>query len=242
MKIITIAKHKGGLGASTLAWSLSSIWAKTLKVLAWDFDPQQTLTMSLAAESKYTGYDVLTGKQLITDAITSALSSYPGTLKIVTATGMLARLDQETISNFDRYHMVADALEKLDQEFDIVIMDTPPSEGSILTIAPMVAADFVLLPCSCDDASFQQIPRIRQTVELVKKRLNSKLVELPIAINMFDQRLSMDQQVREALTKNYTTFRTVILRRTSIREEMAAGVPCTNPELIALAKEILEHL
>lgn len=240
MKIITIAKHKGGVGASTLAWALSSIWAQTKTVLVWDFDPQQTLTMALGADHAVNGYDVLTGQIHINEGISNATSAYPPNLKMIGSTGMMARLDSETASNFDRHHLVSDVVEKIEDKFDLLVIDTPPSEGSILTIGPMVACDYVLIPCSCDDASYQQTPRLQQTVAHIKKRLNPRIKELPIVTNLFDQRLTMDRQVLAALKKNYSTLNTVVPKRTSIREEMAAGLPCTNPELIALANEIME--
>lgn len=241
MKIITIAKHKGGLGASTLAWALASIWSNTHAVLAWDFDPQQTLSTALSTNGGPTAYDVLTKRCRPFEAIASAHNSYHENLKVICSSGLLAKLDAETLGSMDRLHLVEDAIREINN-FDIVIIDTPPSEGSVLTLAPLVAAHFALLPCSTDDASFQQIERMKQTVSQVKRRLNPNLVELPLIATQYDQRLAMDRRVLAAMKAQYSTFNTIVPRRTAIREEMAACKPCTNPELIALAKEILEYL
>lgn len=241
MKIITIAKHKGGLGASTLAWALASIWANSHRVLVWDMDPQQTLSAALSPGGGLTAYDVLTKSCEPLEAIASAHISYNENLKVIGGSDQLAKLDAETMGDIERLHLVQDAIHGL-FSFDLLLIDTPPSEGSVLTLAPLVAANFALLPCSTDDASFQQIDRVRQTVRQIRKRLNPNLFELPLAINLYDQRLSMDRQVLAATKNKYQTFNTIVPRRTSLREEMAASEPCTNPELIALAKEILEYL
>ncbi|MGE0633751.1 MAG: ParA family protein [Pseudobdellovibrionaceae bacterium] len=242
MKTLTIAKHKGGVGASTLTWALSSIWSETLKVLVWDFDPQGTLSMAFCGSSQPTGYEVLSGQCTIEEAIANVLPTYNQNLKVVPASGMLARLDVETASRFDRAHIVTDALERLKSEFDLVVMDTPPAEGSVLTIGPQVASDFVLLPCSCDDASFQQVPRFHKTVEVLKQRLNPKLNLLPFVANLYDHRQIMDRKVLLALRSSYQVFQTVIPKRVSIKEEMANGIPCTNLEMRDLASEILEKI
>jgi chromosome partitioning protein len=119
-------------------------------------------------------------------------------------------------------------------------MDTPPSQGSVLSIGPLAASDYAILPCSCDDASLQQVPRFGQTINMVQRRLQPKLKLLPIVANLYQQTQNMDRQVLQNLRDQYSVFQTVIPKRISIREEMAARVPCTNIEMRELAAEILE--
>lgn len=244
MKIICIAKHKGGVGATTLAHALSSIWAKELRVILWDFDPQCSASLAAVCEGyKFTGYDLLTGACGIGDAICSALPVYGSNLKVIPASNLLARLDTETAARFDRGSLVTDVVADLHADAaDILIMDTPPAQGSVLSIGPLAAADYALLPCSCDDASLQQVPRLQQTVEMVQKKLRPELKWLPIVANLYTQRQVMDEGVLAALREQYKIFHTVIPKRTAIREDMANRVPATNPELHKLAAEILEAI
>ena len=239
--IIALAKHKGGVGCSTLCWALASVWAERLKLLVFDFDPQSTVTVALCDPCATSGYDLLSGRALANDVITNALPEYSPSLKIIPASSLLARLDVETAARFDRAHLVADALDSI-REFDIVLMDCPPSQGSILSIGPLAAADYAILPCSCDDASFQQVSRFKQTLEMVQKRLRPELQWLPIAANLYDHRQIMDRQVLKSLRDNYRVFQSVVPKRILIREQMANRTPCTNPELRELASEILEEL
>ncbi len=239
MKIISTSKQTGGVGSTTLAWALASIWSKTHKVLLWDFDPQMTLSMSICDPTLISNYEVLMGYNSVGDVITNALPEYDSKLKIIPASGMLARLDMEMAARFDRGSVVLDVVEKL-SGFDLIVMDTPPSQGSILSIGPLAASNYVLLTCSCDDASFQQVPRFKQTVEMVQHRLQPQLKWLPIVANLYQQTQNMDRQVLQSLRENYQVFDTVIPKRISIREEMALRVPCTNTEMRTLAAEILE--
>lgn len=239
--IITLAKNKGGVGSTTLAHALASVWSQKFKILLWDLDPQATLTMAICDSTEAAGYDVLVGNKSIEQIIAPALPSYRSNLKIIPAGSLLAKLDIETASRFDRAHLVDDALSSL-TSFDIVLIDTPPSQGSLLTVGPLTAADYAILPCTCDDASFQQVSSFQKTIDSIKKRLNPKLQWLPIVANAFDNRQTMDREVLKSLRDNYRVFNTVIPRRVSIKEEMANRVPCTNSEIHALANEILEAL
>ena len=239
--IITLAKTKGGVGCSTLAYALGSIWSQNLKVLLWDLDPQATLSMAVCDQSTTSGYDLLIGNKSLQESITDTLPCYGQNLKIIPASSLLAKLDVETAARFDRAQLISDALSGL-TDFNIVLMDTPPSQGSVLTVGPLAAADFAILPCACDDTSFQQVTSFQRTIELVKHRLNPELKWLPIVANLYDQRQTMDRGVLKSLQELYRVFNTVVSKRVSIREEMAARVPCTNPEIHQLAAEILEAL
>ncbi|MBX2989155.1 MAG: ParA family protein [Bdellovibrionaceae bacterium] len=241
MKVITFAKHKGGVGATTLAWGVASVWAEHHRTLIWDFDPQCSLSLAVAGDCQVSGYDILSGQKLITEGIHDALPAYGPNLKIIAASNLLANLDIETASRFDRGHIVADLLGDL-RGFDLVVLDTPPAQNSILSIGPLAAADYALLPCSTDDASSQQVPRFQQTLEMVQKRLRPELTWLPIAANLYQHTQIMDRQVLSNLRENYRVFQAVVPKRVSIREEMAACRPCTNEEIRKLAAEILEEI
>jgi cellulose biosynthesis protein BcsQ len=121
------------------------------------------------------------------------------------------------------------------------VIDTPASQG-ILTTAALAAADFCLTPCSTDDAAFQQLPAFAATIEVIKRRINPRLVWLPVVPTMFDQRQVMDRAVLDAMREQYRVFDQVVPRRVAIREQMAAGQQCTVPELESLASQIIKEI
>lgn len=241
MKVICFAKHKGGVGATTLAWGVASVWAERYRTLIWDFDPQGSLSLAVGGGYQVSGYDVLSGGRSIEDGICDSQAAYGKNLKVIGSSNLLANLDSETAVRFDRGHLVSDILSGL-RGFDLVVLDTPPAQGSILSVGPLVASDYVVLPCSTDDASLQQVPSFQQTLQMVQRRLKPELTWLPIAPNLFQHNQSMDRQVLKTLRENYRVFQSVIPKRVSIREEMASGVPCTNTEMRGLAFEILENI
>lgn len=239
--VIACAMSKGGTAKSTLSWALCSILSEAYRVLAWDFDSQLTLTMALTDQVSVTGYDVLTGKAKIQEAISKSLPSYPKNLKIISASRLLVKLDAETNYNPERHYLVADALKEIRDQFDFIIVDCPSSQD-ILTIAPLVAATHCLSPCSTADASFQQVDRFMGTIKLVSRRLNPDLIHLPLVASIFSKTQVMDQQVLKALKDKYRVFKQVIPKRVAIKEEMAARIPCSNEEFRALVSELLGEL
>ena len=65
MKVICFAKHKGGVGATTLAWGVASVWSEQHRILILDFDPQCSLSMAVGSDYQISGYEILECGRLI---------------------------------------------------------------------------------------------------------------------------------------------------------------------------------
>ncbi|MCX6126365.1 MAG: ParA family protein, partial [Proteobacteria bacterium] len=215
--------------------------AAKFRVLFIDMDPQGSATGILVKHSSNALFDALMGQLPPIQAVTDTLAQYPASLRIMTSSARLSELDDMLAGKLDRFHCVQDILATT-LEFDFFIIDCPGS-SSLLTLASMVAADFVLIPTSCEPMSFVQLDDMLDLVSAVQKRLNPKLKLLPLAITLFDGRNRLDQEILAELRSKYSELLpTVVHRRVRIKEEFAARLPCTNQDLKNLSKDIYERI
>jgi chromosome partitioning protein len=124
-------------------------------------------------------------------------------------------------------------------DFDVVVIDCPGTM-SLLTLAPLVAADFALVPTSCEPMAFDTISATIETIATVRRRLNPGLRRLPLALTLYDARNRLDAEVYAELKARHDVFNTAVRRRVRIKEELAARQPCTSEDLKNLATEVLE--
>lgn len=205
MKIISIANFKGGVGKTTTAINLAA-GLKNLgkKVLLIDVDPQANLTQSLGViddELKSSIYTVLRKeafgeKTKLTDALVEASG-----LDLIPSSLDLASAELELASVYGREQILSQLLKPL-KNFDYVFIDCPPSMG-MLTINALVASDLVLIPLQAEFLPLKGARSFLKHFELVRK-LNKKLKLLGFVLTKYDQRKKMNQQVKEALEKEFS--------------------------------------
>jgi chromosome partitioning protein len=238
--IVAVANQKGGVGKTAIASAISTFWAHDLDILLVDIDPQGSSSAVFLDKIGATIFDVLTGAASVEEAIVAALPQYPARLKILPSGQRLGELDCMLAGKLDRFHVVLDLVDKI-RGFDIVVIDCPGAI-SVLTLAPLVAADFALLPASCEPMSFDAVDATVDTISTVRRRLNPGLQMLPLALTLYDSRNRLDVEVLGALKTRYAVFDSVVRRRVRIKEELAARHPCTSDDLKNLANEILERM
>jgi chromosome partitioning protein len=252
MTVITVANQKGGVGKTTTAINLGTALAATGKrVLIIDLDPQGNASTGLGihrADRKQSSYEVLIGEASVNDAVIP--TAVPG-LDIVPATVDLSGAEIELVDYEQRTHRLDQALKTVSDQWDVVLIDCPPSLG-LLTINAMVAADSLLVPLQCEFFALEGLSQLLSTVERIRSRFNPGLAILGVALTMYDRRNRLTEQVsadvRAVLGK--VVFETVIPRNVRLSEAPSHGIPaliydyrCSGSEAyIALARELLVRL
>jgi len=226
-RIIAIANQKGGVGKTTTAINLSSCLAeKGKKVLSVDMDPQGNMTSGLGMEKDSvdkTIYDLIIGEANIEEVIANNLLD---NLDLIPTSIDLSAAEIELIGIDEKEYILKNALYKIKDQYDFIIIDCPPSL-SMLTINAMCTADSVIVPIQCEYYALEGLSQLMHTVELVKERLNPILEMEGVVFTMFDARTNLSLQVVENVKDNLNQniYKTIIPRNIRLAEAPSYGMP-----------------
>lgn len=226
-RIIAIANQKGGVGKSTTAINLSACLAEMgEKVLTIDMDPQGNTTSGLGVEKnsvENTVYELLLGECEI-DQCMMPLEFENQTL--IASNVNLAGAEIELIGIENKEFILREAVQKIRDNFDYIIIDCPPSL-SMLTINAMTTADTVLVPIQCEYYALEGLSQLMHTIELVKERLNPTLEMEGVVFTMYDARTNLSLQVVENVKNNLNQniYKTIIPRNVRLAEAPSYGMP-----------------
>lgn len=226
-RIIAVANQKGGVGKTTTAINLSACLAeKGQKVLAVDMDPQGNMTSGLGLDkdtAEKTVYDIIIGEADIEEVLQQGSVE---NIDILPTNIDLSAAEIELIGVENKEYIIKNAIDKVKDNYDFVIIDCPPSL-SMLTINAMTTADSVLVPIQCEYYALEGLSQLIHTVELVKERLNPVLEIEGVVFTMYDARTNLSLQVVENVKDNLqqNIYKTIIPRNIRLAEAPSYGMP-----------------
>ena len=222
-RVIAFANQKGGVAKTTTTLNLGVALAeKGHKVLLVDLDPQGNLTMSQGFNPdaiERSMFDVLVHRLPITEIIEQAEAD------IAVASIDLAGAELALSSMIGRERALEKALAPIREEYDYILIDTPPSLG-LLTINAFVAADGVIVPVQCEYLSLRGLVQLQNTLTMIRENLNPNVDIVGILPTMFDKRILYSREAVEILRENFgeLVFKTRIRKTIRYAEAPVKGL------------------
>jgi len=230
MKRIGICNNKGGVGKTTICLCLAGAVAELdQRVLLVDMDQQGSLSSSFLP-------DIHNLPCVITEIIRDDQKPIKEIVKktnyqnidIVPANLSLGKLESELISERDSHYYLADKLEEIQDDYDIIILDSPPNLG-LATWSVLTASEGVIIPLEAQDYSVKGTGYVHGLIQRVKKRANPQLNIIGYIINRYDGRRRIEQDFR-AMIENHLgkkVFRHVLKDSVMYVEAVTLGKPIT---------------
>lgn len=219
--VISVVNQKGGVGKTTTSVNIAAYLAKFgHKVLLIDLDPQGNASTSLGVDvydnEARSVYNLLVENLRAVDVI---FSSNQENLFIIPSNINLSGASIELVNLPDREFRLSQKLKNIEQNFDYIIIDCPPSLG-LLTINALVASKYVLIPVQAEYYALEGLGQLVQTIDLVKSYLRADLEILGAVLTMYDKRNRLSRDIRYDLERNFPhrVMETIIPRNVRLSE------------------------
>lgn len=226
-RFLAVVNHKGGVGKTTTAVNLGAWLAlEGHRVLVVDLDPQANATTGLGVDPRRVAsniYQILVNGAPIEDAIEPTAVR---NLFCVPSTIDLAGAEIELVTAFSRELRLKKALETLEDDFEFVLIDCPPSLG-LLTVNALAGATEVVVPIQCEYYALEGLGQLLKNVNLIQTNLNPQLRLCGIVLTMYDGRTRLSEQVANEVRSHFPgkVFHTVIPRSVRLSEAPSFGQP-----------------
>ncbi|HLF57422.1 MAG TPA: ParA family protein [Thermoanaerobaculia bacterium] len=222
--ILAITNQKGGVGKTTTAINLAAAFAsKGLRTLLLDLDPQANASMSFVDVHalERTVYDALLDSNVPLRSVFLQAAKVPN-LTIAPSAIALAKLEAKLVGELDSHFRLKDVLEPVREEFDFILLDTPPTLG-IITVNALVAATHVLVPIQSSYFALEGTDDLLETIEKVKGRANPELQILGAVITLYDKRTLLSRDIVEQIRRVFgeKLFETVVTKSVRLEESPA---------------------
>jgi chromosome partitioning protein len=199
-KVIAFANQKGGVAKTTTTLNLAAAFAERgNRVLCVDMDPQGNLTMSQGIDPdslESSMYDVLVHHISIREVIRKR------EIDVACASIDLAGAEIAMSTQIGRERSLEKALRQIQEDYDFICIDTPPSLG-LLTINALTAADKVIVPVQCEYLSMRGLIQLQNTLSMIRENLNPDVEIEGILPTLVDTRTVHAKEAIELLEENF---------------------------------------
>ncbi len=229
-RIIAMCNQKGGVGKTTSTINLGAALAEAgRRVLLVDFDPQGALSVGLGVnplQLDRTVYNLLMDRTVTVDDV--MLKTHVPDLDLLPSNIDLSAAEVQLVGEVAREQTLLRVLQPVLDDYDVVLIDCPPSLG-LLTVNALTAAHGVIIPLECEFFALRGVALLIETIDKVKERLNPQLELEGILATMYDSRTLHGREVLARVVEAFgeRVFHTVIARTVRFPETTVAGEPIT---------------